>query len=971
MTSLRLTPTEFAAKWGGSTRNERAAAQEHFIDLCRMLGVPTPNDADPNGDWYAFEKGAEKTDGGEGFADVWKKHHFAWEYKGKRKDLATAYKQLLDYRENLENPPLLVVCDLERFEIHTNYTNTKKQTYTFTLTDLLRDPSEPLRLLKAVFSAPEDLRPNQTPEQVTQEAASKFAELAGRLQSRGHDPLEVAHFLNRLLFCLFAEDVGLLPRRLFSRLTESTLQNPSEFGKQLETIFSLMARSGGHFGLERIQWFNGGLFEDSKVLALNAEDLSTLGVAASLDWSSVEPSILGTLFERGLDPAKRGQLGAHYTDRESILRVIEPVVLVPLRREFEVMKSEVLALKAKTDAKRKPGKRSRAPLARPEVDRFKRFLHRLGKVVVLDPACGSGNFLYVALQKLKDLEREAILWGSGELGIPQLTPEVGPQNVRGIELSAYAAELAKTTIWIGQIQWMVSNGFSYPTNPVLQPLDQVECRDAVLDQRDPEHPRKAVWPDTEFIVGNPPFIGGKLMRESLGDAYVDALFEAWDGEVPREADFVCYWHEGARQHIEATRTRRAGLLATQGIRGGANQRVLKRIKETGDIFEAWQDEPWVVEGAAVRISIVCQDDGAEQHRRVDGQPAQAIHADLTPGSHGSADLTTARPLLENLGISFMGDTKGGPFDISGDLARGLLSRGGNPNGRPNSDVVVPWVNGLDVTRRPRDMFIIDFGVEMSERDAAMYEGPFAHVSQLVKPARAKNKRAAYAQRWWIHVEARPKLRQRLSALLRFLVTPTVARHRSFGWVQRPTLPDHQLIVFARDDDYFFGVVHSRVHEAWALHQGTQLEDRPRYTPSSTFETFPFPWPLDLPDAKLTPAQRVARDAIASAACALERRRSAWLNPPDLVRYEPDVSPTLPPRRLPRSDAAAKQLAKRTITQLYNQRPDWLKNLHADLDRAVLAAYGWPEGIADDDLLAGLLRLNHERAAAQDRQGRQS
>lgn len=969
MTGRRLTPSEFAAKWGGSTRNERAAAQEHFIDLCRMLGVPTPNEADPNGEWYAFEKGAEKTDGGEGFADVWKRHHFAWEYKGKRKDLTAAYKQLLDYREALESPPLLVVCDLDRFEIHTNYTNTKKQTYSFTLSDLLRDPREPLRLLKAVFTSPDDLRPNQTPEQVTQEAASKFAELAGRLQSRGHDPLEVAHFLNRLLFCLFAEDVGLLPRQLFSRLTDATRQDPAAFEEQLGTIFALMAKTGGHFGLERIQWFNGGLFEDARTIRLDTDDLATLGAAAKLDWSSVEPSILGTLFERGLDPAKRGQLGAHYTDRDSILRVIEPVVLEPLRREYEEMQREVLALKARSESKRKPGQRPRTVTTPPEVARFKKFLHRLGRVVVMDPACGSGNFLYVALQKLKDLEREAILWGSEVLGIPQLTPEVGPPNVRGIELSAYAAELAKTTIWIGQIQWMVNNGFSYPTNPVLQPLDQVECRDAVLDLRDPDHPRKSVWPDAEFIVGNPPFIGGKLLRESLGDMYVDALFRAWNGEVPREADFVCYWHEAARQHIEAKRTRRAGLLATQGIRGGANQKVLRRIKETGDIFEAWQDEPWVVEGAAVRISIVCQDDGSESNRRVDGKSVTSVHADLTPGTEGAADLTTARVLKENLGISFMGDTKGGPFDIAGELARELLQRGGNPNGRPNSDVIVPWVNGLDVTRRPRDMFIIDFGVDMSERDAAMYEAPFARVTERVRPARAANKRAAYAQKWWLHVEARPRMRQRLAPLTRFLVTPTVARHRSFTWVNRPTLPDHQLIVFARDDDYFFGVLHSRVHEAWALRKASKLRIDFRYTPSSTFETFPFPWPLDAPTSGLTPSQIAAHDAIATAARALAEARAAWLNPPDLVREEPDVVPELPPRRVPRSEAAAKQLAKRTITQLYNQRPEWLKNLHADLDRAVLAAYDWPADIAESDLLSRLLALNHERAAARERQGR--
>lgn len=956
-----ITPSEFAAKWGSSQLRERAGSQEHFIDLCRMLGEPTPAEADPTGDWYTFERGAEKTGGGEGYADVWKRQHFAWEYKGKRKNLTAAYEQLLLYREALENPPLLVVCDMDRFEVHTNYTGTKKVVHSFTLDTLREKPAEPLRILRAVMSDPRALKPDQTPEQVTEEAAGRFAELAGRLQSRGHDSLVVAHFLNRLLFCLFAEDVGLLPRKLLTRLIESTRRTPEVFDRQLRELFGLMALEGGYFGTDRVEWFNGGLFENAETLALENDELEILLEASRLDWSNVEPSILGTLFERGLDPSKRGQLGAHYTDRGSILRVVAPVVIEPLRREFEALKTQIAGLQAKNGSRRATprGKRDRDPVALLKV-----YLDRLRRVTVLDPACGSGNFLYVALQQLKDLEKEVILWGSEVLGIAQEFPGIGPQVVKGIEVSPYAAELAKTTIWIGEIQWMVNNGFGYRTRPVLQPLDTVECRDAVLDASDPDHPRKAVWPDAEFIVGNPPFIGGKLMRAALADGYVAALFAAWDGEVPREADFVCYWHEAARQMIDRRRTRKAGLLATQGIRGGANQKVLKRIKETGDIFEAWQDEPWVVEGAAVRISIVCQDDGTEPHRRLDGKPVARINADLSGGAADVVDLTTAISLEENLGVAFMGDTKGGPFDIPGDIAREMLRAGPNPNGRPNSDVVVPWVNGLDLTRRPRDMFIIDFGLDMPEREAAMYVAPFEHLRSKTKAAREASRSTTGI--WWRHERPRGDMRKALSRVSRYLVTPTVARHRSFSWVRRPTLPDHQLIVFARSDDYFFGVVHSRLHQVWALEKGTQLEDRPRYTPTSTFETFPFPLPLDSPEGTPAPEHGRLHEAISAAARALDEARSRWLSPPELVREEQDVVPELPPRLLPRDEAAQTALKVRTITKLYNERPAWLDLRHKELDRAVLAAYGWPEDLPDAEILSRLLQLNHERATGRAR-----
>jgi hypothetical protein len=509
-----LTPPEFALKWQGSTRNERAASQEHFIDLCRLVGTKTPNEADATGDWYAFEKGAEKTGGGDGFADVWKKGYFAWEYKGKRKDLAAAYAQLLQYREALENPPLLVVCDLDRFEIHTNFTNTPATVYEFTLQDLLDGAKEPLRLLRAVMLEPEELRPGKTREELTAEAAQQFASLAFALRDRGHDPQTVAHFLNKLLFCLFAEDAGLLPKGIVERLTDAGREDAALFTTGLADLFGKMSQEGGGlFGAERIQWFNGALFDGPEVLPMERSDISVVQQVARLDWSQVEPAIFGTLFERGLDPSKRSQLGAHYTDRGSILRLTEPVLMAPLRRDFEAMKARVEELLSE-------GKRitSRTPADRNPTRVFNDFLERLRGVRVLDPACGSGNFLYIALQLLKDLEREAILWGSLTFQAPMQFPAVGPQAVLGIELNPYAAELARVVVWIGEIQWMLSNGFAYMRDPILRPLDNIECRDAVLDLRDSADPTEPDWPTADAIIGNPPFLGsGERMRAGLGD----------------------------------------------------------------------------------------------------------------------------------------------------------------------------------------------------------------------------------------------------------------------------------------------------------------------------------------------------------------------------------------------------------------------------------------------------------------------
>jgi len=930
-----LSPQDFVAKWRHATLKERSAAQSHFNDLCALLGQPTPAGADPAGRWYTFEAGASKTAGGQGWADVWKMGYFAWEYKGQQADLDRAYRQLLQYRESLMNPPLLIVSDLQRILIHTNFTNTVKRVYDLTLDDLLIP--EKLAILYKAFTDPDALRAAQTPEQVTEEAATQFARLATQLRERGEDPHAIAHFLIRLLFCLFAEDTGILPNKLFSRLVTKPHRSPAAFTAQVRQLFAAMA-TGGPFGVEDVPHVDGGLFDDDTTLELDADGLRILGEVSGLDWAAIEPSVLGTLFERSLDPGKRSQLGAHYTGKEDILLIVEPVLMVPLRRRWQEVRAQALALGGKRDltAGSKPSLQKSRQLARIEAELFallRGFREELAQIRVLDAACGSGNFLYIALRQLLDLEQEVINLAAS-LGDSRALPLISPEQLHGIEINLYARELAQATIWIGYIQWFRENGYGIPAEPILKPLEAVVQMDAILaGAREPE------WPAADVIIGNPPFLGGKRLRSELGDAYVDDLFKLYDGRVPREADLVCYWFEKARAQIAAGKAKRAGLLATQAIRGGANRKVLERIKESGDIFWAQSDRNWVLDGATVHVSMVGFDDDSEKARELDSRAVAQINANLT----AAVDLTKTQRLPENFGLSFMGVTPAGPFDISEVKAREWMALPLNPNGRPNSDVLRPYFNGMDLTRGPRGVWIIDFGVGMTMEEAALYEVPFEYVVANVKPKRVKQ-RSTIGQ-WWLHERPRPEMRAALKPLKRYIGTSMVSKHFLFSWIPAEVLPANLLIVIACADDYFFGVLHSRIHELWARRMGTQLREAEsgfRYTPTTCFETFPFPWP---PGREPADDPRVR--AIAAAARELVAKRDAWLNPAVETLHATSLQP------------------QRTLTALYNARPAWLDLAHRALDAAVLAAYGWPADpgqiLSDDEILARLLALNLERA----------
>ena len=936
-----MTPAQFIARWQSNQLSERAGAQAHFDDLCELLGVDKPRDPDN----YCFERGAKKAGGGDGWADVWKRGCFAWENKKPGRDLDKALKQLTDYALHLENPPLLVVCDRERIIIHTAFTGYPDEPREIRIEELVDDSKR--QILRWVFTDPSKLRPEKSTAAVTEEAARRFADLAEAMRARGQDSNPVAHFLVQCLFCMFAEDEGLLPHNIFTGLLAHAKNDVAKAANRITTLFKAMQEPHGIYGNDDIAWFNGGLFKQVQVPQLTVSDLSVLhAAAADMDWRAIDPTIFGTLFERGLG-SKRAALGAHYTDTGTIAKLIDPLVRQPLQREWAAARTQIEKAKT-TKAKEK---------------HYQTFLLRLSNFRVLDPACGSGNFLYLALKALRDVEKQAQIEAQ-ELSLPaELNLQTGPHNILGIEINEFAAELARVTVWIGDIQWCRQNGWPHSLNPILKPLDGIEHRDALLNADGSEAP----WPQADVVVGNPPFIGDRKMIRELGEDYTTQLRKTYAGRVPGGADLVCYWFEKARAQIAVSRLHAAGLVSTNSIRGGANRKVLERIVESSRIFLAWSDESWINDGAAVRVSMVGF--GKQEGTQLNEEPVSIIAADLTAHKDaGATDLTQAIKLAENTDASFIGTQKNGPFDVPGDVAREWLKLP-NPHGRSNAEVVRPWCNALDITRRPQDRWVIDFGTKMPQEDAAMYETPFAQVLEQVKPTRLEVRRDWHRTHWWLYGDPRPALRRHLAPLERFIVTPMVAKHRIFAWLPAVQIPENLCVAIARADDTTFGILHSRFHELWSLRMCTFLGvgNDPRYTPTTCFETFPFPAGLTPQDRRSGAPDTPAAQAIAAAAQKLDQLRSQWLNPPEWVEWviTPEEEKAGFPKRPVAKSGHEAELKKRTLTNLYNARPAWLALALEALDNAVAAAYGWQDytpAIPDEDILRRLLALNLARSS---------
>ena len=972
-----MTPKDFVAKWARIQQKETAVSQSHFNDLCQLVGHPPPLEHDPSGQAFSFETQTVKPDGAKGFADVFYRGKFIWEYKGPHKDLDKAYRQLQLYREDLENPPLLITSDIHTIHIHTNFNNYPTRQHIITLDDIAA--GDGLEKLRWAFFTPEKFTPEKTKENITKATADTLLNVAEQMKKH-RDVLgdesyaneQLAHFLVRLLFALFAEDMGLLPDNLFTKIVRQRGGSYDDLQPILRELFTKM-RDGGTFGLWRIRHFNGTLFDDDFVPNIPHDLGRALLQAAEQDWSSVDPSIFGTLFERVIDEAKRAQLGAHYTSEADIMLIVEPVLMAPLRQKWdEVRRKAQVTVTSEVTVTYKL---------------LADFAEEIASVRVLDPACGSGNFLYVALRELLGLQKEVIAYAARK-GLSEIELTVSPEQLYGIEINPYAHELAQITAWIGYLQWRNENGFGELADPILRPLHNIQRMDAILAYDAAGNPVEPTWPAADVIIGNPPFLGSRIMRPTFGDKYCDDLQVIYRSRVEGLPDLVCYWFEKARTQIENDNCKRAGLIATNSIRGGANRKVLDRIKEVGDIFIAWSDQPWILDSAAVRVSIVGFDKGLEKNKSLDGRVVSAINSDLT----SSVDLSIVEQLSENARISFQGIVLRGPFRLTEQEAKTMMRKQNESLDHDNIEVIKLRYNGRDITQRPENVYVIDFGVDTPINEAQKYEDPFRFVEENVYPMRQQAKQALAREKWWLHWNPRPDMRDTLAPMTRYIATPTVSKHRLFIWLDKAIHPDHQLIVFAREDDYFLGVLHSRSHEIWALRLGTWLGkgNDPRYTPTTTFETFPFPWPPGQEPAE-TADPHVAE--IARWARALVAWRQEWLNPPrdglyaglgtaydamvkkrtltnlynGLVYYRQTVVRAT--RRVaPTGNAPAlwdeAEFAKVTRKAVSRSEIQELDDIHTALDNAVLDAYGWPHNLSDEEILERLLALNLERTEAQ-------
>lgn len=1032
-----MNPETFIQRWAASSGSERANYQGFVRDLCQLLGVPEPEPAtgDPRRDGYTFERPVSvdqaSGDSTTNFIDLYRRGSFVLEAKqgsdraeaeglfgpvsvaparrgtatrgtgGWDKAMLAARNQAERYAHNLpsdERPPFLVVVDVGySIELYSEFTRTGRtykpfpdpQNHRIFLQDLAKP--EVLELLRRVWLEPLSLDPSKRSAKVTREIADKLAQLARSLE-RDHSPERVAAFLMRCIFTMFAEDMGLLPKDKFKELLESLRGDEAKVVPMLESLWATMDKGGFSPILrEQVLQFNGGLFADPTALPLTRPQLELLVEAAGAEWRDVEPAIFGTLLERALDERERHKLGAHYTPRAYVERLVEPTLIEPLEAEWRDVQTEIALYQSQGE----PGK---------AVERVEEFHRHLCGLRILDPACGSGNFLYVALELMKRLEGEVFdtlaRLGREDVRLDLKGITVDPHQFLGLEVNPRAAKIAELVLWIGYLQWHYrTRGNVAPPAPILRDFHNIECRDAVLEydrtekaldeqgkpvtrwdghsyKRHPVtgedvpdetkrvqelrylNPRKAEWPEADYIVGNPPFIGAGPMRATLGDGYAKALRATHD-DVPESADFVMYWWNQAAHLLRAGKVRRFGLIATNSLRQTFNRRVLQahlEAKNPLSLTFAIPDHPWgtAPDGAAVRISMTVgqagtlegllqkvasewPDETGEAQVRLDGKTGK-IQADLTIG----ANVVGAGPLRANENLSSRGvQLIGGGFMVTPDEAREKLGLGRVAGLERH---VRLYRNGKDLTATPRDVKVIDlFGLSLEEVRTRLPE-TYQWVLERVKPERDQNNRAAYRENWWIHGEPRGNFRPALDGLSRYIATVETSKHRFFVLLDKEILPDNMLVNFAFDDAYYLGVLSSRTHVVWALAAGGTLEDRPRYNKTRCFEPFPFP------DASEPQKAEIRR--IAEALDAHRKERQA-LHPGLTLTGMYNVL-----EKLRAGDALNE--ADRRIHQ--DGLISVLRQLHDELDSAVAVAYGWPVSLSDEEILERLVALNTERAA---------
>jgi hypothetical protein len=1030
---------DFITRWRGADGSELANAQSFTRELCEMLGVPVPDPAraDTRDNAYVFERRVifNNADGStaEGRIDCFRRGAFVLENKKLKQGehtkgfgvaMLAAHKQAEQYARALPahegRPPFLMVVDVGNIiEIFAEFSRSGA-TYTpfpdprshRIKIDDLRD--EKIRdRLRTIWLDPTSLDPTRQSAKVTREIAAQLAGIAKSLEAANYGAERVGSFLTRCLFTFFAEDVGLLPKRSFTDLLESLAQTPDQFVPLLTELWQAM--DVGKFSLAlrlNVLQFNGKLFKNPDVLPLDRDQIALLIEAGRKDWSQVEPAIFGTLLERALNPVERHALGAHYTPRAYVERLVLPTVIEPLREEWSNAQTAALTLASEGKVK--------------EAENVLReFQHRLCNVRVLDPACGSGNFLYVTLEHMKRLEGEVLnqlhdLNVSMSLETEGLT--VDPHQFLGIELNPRAASIAEMVLWIGYLQWhFKTKGSAQPPQPVLRDFKNIENRDAVLTYDDKQelldetgkpvtrwdgkttkkhpvtgedvpdetaqvptekyiNPRKAEWPKADFVVGNPPFIGASRMINALGEGYVEALRKTWK-EVPDSSDLVMFWWSHAADLLCSKQLQRFGFITTNSLKQTFNRRVLENhmnSKQPLSLVFAIPDHPWVdnADGAAVRIAMTVAELGQKvgQLRTVESEKDVGedepellisaskgkLHADLRIG----ADITGVKQLLANADLSHEGvKPHGMGFVVSPDEAQSL----GLGKIEGLKTYIRPYVNGRDLADKPRNMMIIDFfGLDDSEA-RNQYPAAYQWILERVKPERDQNNREIYRRNWWIFGEPRKDMRPALSGLLRYISTIKTAKHRVFQFLDKSVIPDSKLIVITSEDSHLLGVFSSYAHILFSTEAGSHLGvgNDPTYVKGKSFEAFPFP--------VATEEQKEKIRALAEQLDAHRKKQQAQYAELTLTGMYNVLEKLKSGEAL---NAKEKTIHEQGLVSV-------LKQLHDELDLAVLDAYGWNDlaeqmqivnGNAatdkprsdikralDETLLERLVALNSERA----------
>ena len=1006
----------FIARWlaneGGA---ERANFPLFLTELCALLDLPQPEPAaaSHHRNDYVFERAVtfhdEAGKSGHGRIDLYKRGSFVLEAKqsrepGGKKEVVLPPEQtalpgfataptrgrrsaqrgwdvlMRNAREQAEQyaralppehgwPPFILVVDVgHAIEVFADFSGQGKNYRQFPdrsgfriYLDDLRDPEIRARL-RAIWLDPHALDPARHAAAVTRDIAKRLASVSKLLEERGYQPEPVAHFLMRCLFTMFAEDTGLLEPGSFTDVLSDARANPESFAPMLEDLWRTMDTGGFSPVLRKtVRKFNGGLFAERTAIPLRKEEIGELYEAAKHIWTEVEPAIFGTLLEQALDKVERKRLGAHYTPRAYVERLVIATIIEPLQREWE---TEVLGTVER--------ERTTDPVG--AIRAVHDFHVKLAGTKVLDPACGTGNFLYVALELLKRLEGDVLevladLGGQEALALETAT--VHPRNFLGLELNPRAAAIAELVLWLGYLQWQMRNGGQI-ADPVLERLSNISAMDAVLKYDAPRmrddgtldefpNPRRPEWPQADYIVGNPPFIGGKDVRARLGDGYATALWKAHP-KINKSADFVMYWWDRAAERLteKGTRLKRFGFVTTNSITQEFSRRVMAARMDARapiSLVMAIPDHAWTKstkDAAAVRIAMTVAEAGTREgvlyevtheseldsdapHVELGTVPGE-IHADLTVG----ANLSKAVALRANEWLSSRGISLHGAGFIVSPVEAQLLGR----DRRAGLDQHIRnYRNGRDLMGRSRRQMVIDlFGlseVEVRQRYPEVYQ----HLLTTVKPERDANNRPSYRDSWWIFGEPRRELRPALAKLERYIVTVETSKHRVFQFLDTSVLPDNKLVCLALADAVWLGIVQSRVHGCWYLANAGMIGvfNQPAvYVKTSSFDPFPFP---DAPPEQRKIIGDLAEELDATRKDVLAEHTDLTLtglyNLRDKLRQHG-----------PFSDVEQDQRRRGRI--------DIIAELHDRIDDAVADAYAWPRDLTDEQIVTRLVALNAER-----------